>query len=437
MIVRKLIRQTLFLSICHFIVRVIGFVMRIWLSRELGTLAMGLVELAQSAQMLLITPVVSGLPSAMSRMCAKEDARGCQRVLRSGVFLSLLVSLPLAALALLLREPLALWLGDPRTLPALIVYLPCLPVLGVSCALNGYFYGIGKPVPPAISELLEQIVRFLLSMRLVSLLGDWPVMLRSAIPATGALAGETAGLALMLLLALRALFIRLPEAAAHSRRETLLEMLSLALPLTGVRMVASLMRTVSSTLLPRRVQLSGLPAQEALSQLGVMQGMMMPILMLPSFVTCSLVSVAAPELTRRQAQGKPLLGLVRRTLGATLSIGILAMGAVWLFAPFIAHTLYRQAELLPMLRFSCALVPVMAMTHVVSGMLNGLGLQSQSLRISLLSNLLCVLLMYLLPAMRPLRIYGAILANAGAQAVTLCLSLRALHHEIKKECTFR
>ena len=83
------------------------------------------------------------------------------------------------------------------------------------------------------------------------------------------------------------------------------------------------------------------------------------------------------------------------------------------------------------------LVPVMAMTHVVSGMLNGLGLQSQSLRISLLSNLLCVLLMYLLPAMRPLRIYGAILANAGAQAVTLCLSLRALHHKIKKECTFR
>ncbi len=435
MIVRKLIRQTLFLSICHFIVRVIGFVMRIWLSRELGTLAMGLVELAQSAQMLLITPVVSGLPSAISRMCAKEDARGCQQVLRSGVFLSLLVSLPLTVLAFLLREPLALWLGDMRTLPALLVYLPCLPVLGVSCALNGYFYGIGKPVPPAISELLEQIVRFLLSMRLVSLLADWPVMLRSAIPAAGALAGETAGLMLMLLLALHALFIRLPGVAAHGRRETLLEMLSLALPLTGMRMVTSFMRTVSSTLLPRRLQLSGLPAAEALSQLGVMQGMMMPILLLPSFITCSLASVAAPELTRRQAQGRPLGSLVRRAMGATLAIGLLTMLAVWLFAPLIAEKLYRQAELLPMLRFGCALVPVMALTHVASGMLSGLGLQGQSLRISLAANLLCVLLMYFLPAMQSLRIYGAIIANACAQVITLLLSIRALKHEISRGCT--
>lgn len=437
MILQKLVRQTLFLSVCHFIVRIIGFVMRIWLSRELGTLAMGLVELAQSAQMLLITPVVSGLPSAISRMCAKEDARGCQRVLHLGILLALSISLPLTALAFFLREALSLWLGDIRTLPALLIYLPCLPVLGVSCALNGYYYGIGRPVPPAISELLEQIVRFFLSVRLVKLLSGWPVMLRAAIPAAGALVGETAGLLLMLLLALRVLFVRSGGGSARSRRALLCEMLSLALPLTGMKLVTSLMRTVSSTLLPRRLQLSGLSAAEALSQLGVMQGMMMPILMLPSFITCSLSSVAAPELARRQSQGKPLKGLVRRALGATLAIGLFAMLGVWLFAPLIAQKLYRQAELLPMLRYSCALVPVMAMGHVTGGMMNGLGLQAQSLRISLVSSFISVLLMFLLPAMKGLRIYGAILATASAQVLTLLLSMNTLRREIRKECTSR
>ena len=436
MALQKLIRQTLFLSACHFIVLVIGFVMRIWLSRELGTLAMSLVELAQSAQMLLISPIVSGLPSAISRMCAKEDARGCQRVLRLGVLLALGASLPLMALSFVLREPLALWLGDIRTLPALLVYLPCLPVLGASCALNGYFYGIGKPVPPALSELLEQIVRFLLSMRLVKMLHSWPVMLRAAIPAAGALAGETVGLLLMLLLALRALFIR-TGGIARSRRALLAEILSLALPLTGMRLVSSLMRTVSSTLLPRRLQLSGLSAAQALSQLGVMQGMMMPILMLPSFITCSLTSVAAPELTRRQAQGKPLMGVVRRSLGATLSVGLLAMIGVWFFAPFFSNRLYNQAELEPMLRYSCTLVPVMAMCQVTGGLMNGLGLQGQSLRISLLSGFLSVLLTYALPAMQSLRIYGAIIAIAGAQMLTLALNLYCLKREIRKECTSR
>ena len=83
--------QTAFLSASHFFVRVIGLIMRIWLSRSLGAAAIGLVELAQSAQMLLITPVVSGLPAAVSRLSAKhtDDAGMQTRALRCGIALSL------------------------------------------------------------------------------------------------------------------------------------------------------------------------------------------------------------------------------------------------------------------------------------------------------------------------------------------------------------
>lgn len=420
---RTLVRQTVFLSASHFIVRVIGFFNRIWLSRALGAQAMGLVELAQSAQMLLITPVVSGLPAAVSRMCAKSQPERQIRVLRCGIGLALLTGIPIAALAFAFRTELALWLGDIRTLPALLVYLPCIPILGVSCALNGYYYGRGKPVPPALSELLEQLVRLLLCIRLVFALRGWPTMLRAAIPAAASLMGETASLLLMLLIAAQAVLFGRGEG---SRRTVYREMLSLALPLTGMKLVSSLMRTVQSALIPARLQVSGLPAAEALSRFGMLSGMLLPVLMLPSFITCSLCMVAAPELTRRQANGTPQKGLVRRILVATLLVGLCAMAGVFLFAPLIAGTLYRQAELLPLLRRCCLLVPVMALSHVVSGLMNGLGLQGTSLRIALCANLLSVLLMYALAAQPELQLWGAVIAMAAAQAVTLALSLRAL-----------
>lgn len=420
---RTLVRQTVFLSASHFIVRVIGFFNRIWLSRALGAQAMGLVELAQSAQMLLITPVVSGLPAAVSRMCAKSQPERQIRVLRCGIGLALLTGIPIAALAFAFRTELALWLGDIRTLPALLVYLPCIPILGVSCALNGYYYGRGKPVPPALSELLEQLVRLLLCIRLVFALRGWPTMLRAAIPAAASLMGETASLLLMLLIAAQAVLFGRGEG---SRRAVYREMLSLALPLTGMKLVSSLMRTVQSALIPARLQVSGLPAAEALSRFGMLSGMLLPVLMLPSFITCSLCMVAAPELTRRQANGTPQKGLVRRILVATLLVGLCAMAGVFLFAPLIAGTLYRQAELLPLLRRCCVLVPVMALSHVVSGLMNGLGLQGTSLRIALCANLLSVLLMYALAAQPELQLWGAVIAMAAAQAVTLALSLRAL-----------
>lgn len=422
-----LVRQTAFLSASHFIVRLLGFVLRIWLSRELGAKAIGLVELTHSAQMLLITPVVSGLPAAVSRMCARSQPARQARVLRCGVCLALLTGLPVAALGFVFRIPLALWLGDLRTLPALLVYLPCIPILGVSCALNGYFYGRGSPVPPALSELLEQAVRLLLCFRLTALFHGWPLMLRAAIPAAAALAGETVALALMLLVAAKALLFTPGEG---SRRAILRELASLSLPLTGMRLVSALMRAAQSALIPARLIRSGLPAAEALSQLGMMSGMLMPVLTLPSFVTCSLCMVAAPELARRQAKGAPQRLLVRRLLAGTIAVGVGAMAAVFLAAPIIAGPLYRQAELLPLLRRCCPLVPMLALNQVIGGLMNGLGRQNTSLRIALFSNLLAVLLMYLLAAQPALRLGGVLLAMAAAQTVTLALGLRALHDAI-------
>ena len=424
----SMIGKTAFLSCSHFVVRVMGFALRIWLSRSLGPQAMGLVELAQSAQMLLITPVVSGLPAAVTRMCAKADAPRRARILRLSVLLSLLASVPLYAGAFLLRGPLCTWLGDARTLPALCLYLPAIPILGVSCALNGYFYGCGKPMPPALSELLEQLVRLGLCMRLVRLFSLLPMPLLAAVPSLAAVAGEAAGLLLMLAAAARTLC----SPGAGGRRETLGELFSLALPLTGMRAVSALMRTANAALIPARLVSSGLAASEAMTRFGMMQGMLLPVLMMPSFITGSLTMVVSPELTRRQACGLSLSRPVRRVLWTALAVGAAAMAAVYALAPTVASRLYRQAELLPLLRACCALVPVLSLCQVTGGMMNALGLQRASLRISLLSGLTCVLLVYALAAMPALRLWGAILATACQHLLTVALNLLCIRRALAR-----
>ena len=305
---RSLVKKTIFLSCSHFVVRSLGFLLRIWLSRELGAQAMGICELAQSAQMLLITPVVSGLPAAVTRMSAKESEGRRVRTLRCAAALSLAVSLALALFAFLGREALCAWLGDIRTMPSLLLYLPCIPILGVSCVLNGYAYGVGKPIAPAAGELLEQVVRAMLCVRLVYGLRGMPLTLVAAIPAAAALAGETAGFLLILTVSLRTLLRR----GEGARRPIFRELLALALPLTGMRLVSALMQTVNASLIPARLRLFGFSAEQAMASLGIFHGMLKPVLMLPSFIVCSLSMAASPELTRMQAEGKPLACLSRR-----------------------------------------------------------------------------------------------------------------------------
>lgn len=133
---------------------------------------------------------------------------------------------------------------------------------------------------------------------------------------------------------------------------------------------------------------------------------------------------AAPELTKRQTDGQPLCTLSTRMILASLAIGAAASAGVWLFAPLIANFFFRQAALLPLLRGSCALIPIIATTHVCGGIMNALGLQGASLKISLASGLLGVLtVQFLVPV---IGLWGAVVSLGAVQGLTLLLSLLVL-----------
>lgn len=68
-------KQTVFLTGVNAVVRALGLLMRVMLSRLLGAEIMGIAELAQGVHMLAITPLTSGLPLAHQphdRACAQR-----------------------------------------------------------------------------------------------------------------------------------------------------------------------------------------------------------------------------------------------------------------------------------------------------------------------------------------------------------------------------
>lgn len=112
-------QQTIFLTAVNAVVRALGLLMRVLLSRILGAEIMGIAELAQSAHMLAITPLTSGLPMAVSRMTAKAAADQKEKPLLAGISLVRIASLGLIPLFLLLSPWLAQIMGDIRVLPSL------------------------------------------------------------------------------------------------------------------------------------------------------------------------------------------------------------------------------------------------------------------------------------------------------------------------------
>lgn len=76
------------------------------------------------------------------------------------------------------------------------------------------------------------------------------------------------------------------------------ELAGIVLPVTGAAVVNNLLGSASSVLLPQRLMLSGMSRTEALSELGVISGMAMPLLIFPIALISSVCTVLMPEVSR-------------------------------------------------------------------------------------------------------------------------------------------
>lgn len=182
-------------------------------------------------------------------------------------------------LMLLFSPQLARLTGDVRVLPSLWCSAPCILILGYSAVYNGYLYGVERSLLPAWSELVEQLLRLTICVGLLLALPHLAAPWAAAVPVFSTMAAEVLGLAFVLAV------LRLPLSPMETARSWRKPVLRLALPTTGTRLVQMLLRAVEAVWIPLRLQASGLAAREATARLGMLSGMVTPVLMLPCVFT--------------------------------------------------------------------------------------------------------------------------------------------------------
>ena len=156
--------SVLFLTALGTLSQLLAFGYRVALSRMIGAEVMGLYQLIMPVYSVFLSLTAVGLTAAVSNLTpqylALGNSRGVPQLLGTCLRLLGLLMLPLTAAVLLWYDPISVyWLGDARTQLGLVLLLPCVALTGVENLHKHFFYGSGLVAPPAVSELLEQLVR--------------------------------------------------------------------------------------------------------------------------------------------------------------------------------------------------------------------------------------------------------------------------------------
>lgn len=311
----KFLKGTFILLIAGLITRVLGFIVRIVIARSIGEEGVGLYMMAYPTFILVVTLTQMGLPVAISKNIAEAEAKGNYAEIKKILVVSLVITISLSLIftpALILLAPIlsTTLFTDPRTYYPLVAIAPVIPVIAISSVLRGYFQGRQNMRPPAISQILEQLVRITLIAVMTKAFLPYGIEYAAAAAMVAAIVGELVSLVYLMTtfklkkkFKLRKNFFKF----VYSGKKTFHELMEIALPTMGSRMIGSISWFFEPIVVAHSLAIAGVTFAAATKQYGALTGFAMPLLMLPSFVTYSLATSLVPAISEANSQNNQRL----------------------------------------------------------------------------------------------------------------------------------
>ena len=363
--------------------QVLGFLYRILLSRMIGAEVMGLYQLVMPVYSVLMSLTAAGLTAAVSALTSEYRALGNWRAawqtLGQCLALAALLLLLPAACVLLFSDPISVYLlGDARTQLGLVLLLPCVLLTGVENIHKHAFYGAGLVRPPAFTELLEQVVRACAVLGLLLLLPPQSPEGTVGIIVTGMVLCEVFSACALTLLHRRwRRSVTGPLGPGERRGKLTGRVIRIAAPIAMTSLLGNLIGAANAVLIPQRLVYAGADVNEAMGAFGVLCGMTAPMLQMPTVFIGAMGLVLVPRLARSAALGRldRVRSRVHKAMLATSVLILPAMALLVVLGPDLARFLFREERAGEYILPLAAAVALSCYQSVLSGVLNGVGLQ--------------------------------------------------------------
>lgn len=423
---------TLILIGAGILTRLLGFIPRIALPRIIGAEGVGLYTMAAPTLYLMITLATFGLNVAVSKVVAEAEARRdiarMQNTLRLSLAFVLVLSLAMMGLMIGLAPLISRYLlTDPRSYYPLVGIAPILPIVAVSSVLRGYFQGRQNMSPRRCPASPKP--RF----------ASWPCSvwrgpfsLRRGVRSMGAMIGVVVGefgsLCVLLLYVRRSLwherFAWWNHTAKTMRRSwTLASDLSrVAVPVTASRLVGNAMYFIEPIAVTQSLAIAGIGTTVATSLYGQLEGMAIPLLLMPTAITYSLSVSLVPAISEAAAQGN--YSLINRRLYQALRLSIVIGGPcavlLYVLARPLCDLLWRAPEVGRLLEIMAPFSLFLYVQGPLSAALQGLDRAREAMRNSIIGAVVKTAAIFAFATQPRLGIDGvAIAINIGMVLVTL------------------
>lgn len=370
----SIIKGTLILTAAAIISKLFGFYYRIFLNRYIGSYGLGLISLTMPVYSIAFSLFMGGFNSCISHFTSAQGSKKSFRYLTTATLTTLPLSIVFSIICYIYSDRIAERIILNPECGALIKIL-CfqIPFSVLHNCICGYYYGCQKTTVPAVSQIIEQMIRILsviIYCRLTLSQGK-------NVSVTYALYGNIVGEIAACFYCICAQLITRKKERNTSLRPHIKDLpmiIKYTIPLNLNSLLIHLLESGESILVPAQLIVYGMDRNEALSLFGVLTGMAMPLIMFPTAITNSLSVMLLPKVSDEQGRNNTenISSTINKTIKLCAHLGIMCSLLFLVYASKLGSIIFEDERVYTfaiMLSFLC---PFLYLKVNLTSILNGL-----------------------------------------------------------------
>lgn len=295
-----LIKNIIILLVSGALAKVLGMLGKIIYTRIAGVNVVGLYTMITPTFMLIISICQFSFPISISKISAEEKYDN-KSLLKSAYFVGSIISIILIIILILTSNLIALSLHNKLLAPTILSISAIIPFVMISSVQRGFLHGKEDMLPASITNVTEEIIKIILILFLL------PIAISK---------GDIASVIFLILFNVitessNILFMQkaisknyISNKKGKTNKKIIKEILSISIPTTSVRLIASIGFFLEPIILTNTLLSSGYSPNYITMEYGIINSYIVPLLSIPSFFSISIASALLPNITKAYANKK-------------------------------------------------------------------------------------------------------------------------------------
>lgn len=380
------IKSTLILLFGGFAGKLIGFILKIIITRNLGAEAMGLLSLLSPTTSLLSTIAVFSYPTSLSKLISEKSYR-TKDLFTSIIPISLLINITIIVFIIITSGEIATSLFKENRLyfPIICVSLT-MPFITISSIIKGYFWGKQNMFPYMLSNFVEQITRIILIILFLSKINN--IIYKICFIILINIIGEIISQITMILF--------IPKIKINNiniNKYAIKDTMQISISNTISKLIGSFSHFLEPIIITNILLLIGYSKEYIIYEYGVINAYSLSLLLMPQFFTQNMSTSLIPELSKYYSKKNYNMCIkrIKQIILLSAFIGGLSTIIITLFPNFFLNILYKTNEGIDYIRFLSPFIILFYIQYPLANALQALGKSKTVLKISIKTSTIRIL----------------------------------------------